>query len=241
MSELPIYEQARQAIAASIAHGGYTPGDRLPSEASFAADLGINRLTVRRAIEELARAGVVESRQGSGTYVCAPRVRLPLSIALTADSTVTSISSQIAAQGHACEHALVGTAKVGSGNNDSLDLPPGPLWRVDNALMVDGAPWMWLRSWFSRALLPDPAKNWDSVSGLSLQLKPVLGDLNPVWRSISADFASIEDSEILGVRGGTPLLVRDDLAANSDGLPVLRVCRRGRMDRISYVLEYERV
>ena len=65
VNELPLYEQVRQSLATAISRGEYGPGDRLPSETTLAQEMGVNRLTVRRAIEELARAGLVQSRQGN--------------------------------------------------------------------------------------------------------------------------------------------------------------------------------
>jgi GntR family transcriptional regulator len=240
MGEVPLYERVRQAIAASIADGTYAPGDKLPSESRLAEELGVNRLTVRRAIEELARAGAVVSRQGSGTYVSAPIVRLPLSQRLSTDSLVAGLTGQIAEHGLTYEDVLLRAAKVNAPHlNATLELPPGPLWRVDNALMVNGEAWMWSSSWFPRALLPDPAGTWDHVTGLYGQLNEVLGEPRPVWRAISADAATLDDAEILGIRAGAPILVRDGLTAGAEGDPVLRVCRRARMDRVSYVLRYD--
>lgn len=240
MGELPLYERVRQAIAASIADGTYLPGQKLPSEARLADELGVNRLTVRRAIEELARAGAVESRQGSGTFVSAPIVRLPVSQALSTDSLVAGITRQIAEHGHTHEDVFLRAVKISSPRlNTTLELPPGPLWRVDNALVVNGAAWMWSSSWFSRDVLDDPARDWDVRTGLYGQLNDALGELRPIWRAISADAATIEDADVLGVRPGTPILVRDGLTANAEGTPVLRVCRRARMDRVSYVLRYD--
>ena len=240
MADVPLYERVRQAIAASIADGTYAPGDKLPSESRLATELGVNRLTVRRAIEELARAGVVESRQGSGTYVSAPIVRLPLSQRLSTDSLIAGITGQIAEHGYTYEDVLLRAAKVNAPRlNEALELPPGPLWRIDNALVVNGDAWMWSSAWFRRDLLADPEANWDVVSGLYGQLNEAIGEPTPVWRAISADAATIEDADILGVRAGSPILVRDGLTANAAGQPVLRVCRRARMDRVSYVLRYD--
>ena len=240
MAELPLYERVRQAIAASIADGTYAPGDRLPSEARLAEELGVNRLTVRRAIEELARAGAVESRQGSGTYVSAPIVRIPLSQKLSTDSLVASITKQLVEHGYTYEDVFLRATKVNTPRlNATLELPAGPLWRVDNALMVNGGAWMWSTAWFARDVLADPARDWSTVSGLYGQLNEVLGELTPVWRAISSEAATMDDAEILGVRAGSPVLVRDGLTADADGNPVLRVCRRARMDRVSYVLRYD--
>ncbi len=241
MAEVPLYERVRLAIASSIDDGTYAPGDRLPSESRLADELGVNRLTVRRAIEELARAGAVESRQGSGTFVSAPIVRLPISQALSTDSLVAGMTRQIAEQGYTYEDVLLRAVKVSSPRlNIELELPPGPLWRVDNAIVVNGSTaWMWSSSWVPRSLLSDPARHWDPSAGLYGQLNEATGGLTALWRLISADAATKEDSEILGVRVGAPILVRDGLTADPSGTPVLRVRRRNRMDRVSYLLRFD--
>lgn len=239
MGDVPLYERVRQAIAASIADGTYAPGERLPSESRLADDLGVNRLTVRRAIEELARAGAVESRQGSGTYVSAPIVRLPVSQKLSTDSLVASMTTQIAAQGHTYEDVFLRATTVDDPSlNASLRLPVGPLWRVDNAIVVNDLAWMWSRSWVARDLLDDPERKWSQVEGLYGQLNQAVGELVPMWRAILADAATLEDAEILNVRVGSPLLIREGLTADETGTPIMRVCRRARMDRVSYVLRY---
>lgn len=240
MAEVPLYERVRQAIASSIDDGTYNPGERLPSEARLADELGVNRLTVRRAIEELARAGVVESRQGSGTYVSAPIVRLPVSQKLSTDSLVSSMTAQIAAQGYTYEDVFLSARVVKDTSvNKAMRLPAGPLWRIDNAIVVDTVAWMWSRSYVARHLLDDPEGHWNPAEGLYGQLNAAVGELRPLWRAILADAATTEDAEILSVRVGSPVLIREGLTADPAGTPIMRVCRRARMDRVSYVLRYE--
>lgn len=61
------------AVAASlerrILEGSLKPGDRLPAERELAAELGVSRPSLREAIQKLASKGMVQSRQGGGTYV----------------------------------------------------------------------------------------------------------------------------------------------------------------------------
>lgn len=238
VTEIPLYEQVRQSLEASIASGEYGPGDKLPGESTLAANMGVNRLTVRRAIEELARAGRVQSRQGSGTYVAPAVTRLPVSQSLSTDSLVSGITEQLAGHGHSYEDLLIKASRVNQPQtNMEFGLPPGPLWRVDNALVVDGETWMWSSSWLPLELIKDPRTHWSPVSGLYGML---LQDrsLIPLWRSFSAEAATPVDASVLHVKAGTPLIVRDGLTADEDGNPVLRVTRRARMDRVSYVLRY---
>ncbi len=66
-----LYQQVARSIAASIAEGRYTAGDRLPSERGLADSFGVSRPTIRDAMIALEFQGLVEARQGSGVYVTA--------------------------------------------------------------------------------------------------------------------------------------------------------------------------
>lgn len=70
----PAYLQVRDQIATAIARGALPAGHALPSERDLAADLGLSRMTVRRAFRELEQDELVEPRHGSGTYVRARRL-----------------------------------------------------------------------------------------------------------------------------------------------------------------------
>ena len=65
----PLYEQVRRAVEALIDSGDLSPGDRLPSEPDLCRRFGVSRITARRAMNELARMGLVIRRSGLGTFV----------------------------------------------------------------------------------------------------------------------------------------------------------------------------
>jgi GntR family transcriptional repressor for pyruvate dehydrogenase complex len=62
-------------ISADIANGHLAPGSRLPPEHAMSQALGVSRATLREAIAALRREGLIDARQGSGTYVAAPTTR----------------------------------------------------------------------------------------------------------------------------------------------------------------------
>ncbi|KUF20090.1 GntR family transcriptional regulator [Streptomyces silvensis] len=66
---LPKYLQIAQYIRDQILRGDLNPGDEVPSERQLAADWNVSRPTSARALEALRHQGLVEKRQGSGTYV----------------------------------------------------------------------------------------------------------------------------------------------------------------------------
>lgn len=68
-SPVPLWHQLAVGIETAISSGALTPGDRLENEVALTARLGLARPTVRQAIQELARKGLVVRKQGVGTQV----------------------------------------------------------------------------------------------------------------------------------------------------------------------------
>lgn len=66
---LPAYEQIKAFVKAQINSGAWRPGDPVPSEAALQHQFGLSRMTVNRAIKELAVEGLVTRVRGSGTVV----------------------------------------------------------------------------------------------------------------------------------------------------------------------------
>jgi GntR family transcriptional regulator len=66
---LPLYIQISELLTREIAAGRWTDGDRLPSEADMSHQLGVAVGTLRKALTELDARGLLERRQGSGTYI----------------------------------------------------------------------------------------------------------------------------------------------------------------------------
>src|ERR1700733_10099469 len=64
-----LWRQIVGKLQGDIASGGLKPGTRLPTEAALSAQFGVNRHTVRRALEELSRDGLVRVEQGRGSFV----------------------------------------------------------------------------------------------------------------------------------------------------------------------------
>lgn len=64
-----LWRQIASQLQAAIGAGTYAPGARLPTEAELSQHFRVNRHTVRRALEELSRAGLVRVEQGRGAFV----------------------------------------------------------------------------------------------------------------------------------------------------------------------------
>lgn len=70
----PLYIRIQEYIAELILSGKLAPESKIQSEREISEDLGVSRMTVRRALTELVNEGLLERKHGSGTYVAKPKV-----------------------------------------------------------------------------------------------------------------------------------------------------------------------
>ncbi len=68
-SGVPVYRQLIDQVRGGIAAGSLSPGDQLPTVRQLAVDLAINPNTVMRAYRELELGGLLETHQGTGTFI----------------------------------------------------------------------------------------------------------------------------------------------------------------------------
>jgi len=90
---IPAYEQVKAFIKTRISAGTWKPGDPVPSEAALMAQFGISRMTVNRALRELAAEGMVTRVQGSGTRVAELH-------RISSRLTIRDIHEEVAERGH---------------------------------------------------------------------------------------------------------------------------------------------
>jgi len=69
-----LYEQVVEYVEKLIPERGLVPGDLLPTYSELAEAVGVSLITVRRALDELERAGRVRRHQGLGTFLARPRI-----------------------------------------------------------------------------------------------------------------------------------------------------------------------
>jgi len=102
------YEEVKTSLRERIAAGGWQPGVRLPSERELVQQFGCARMTVQRALRELEDEGLIERRQGSGSYVAQLH---PISNLLQ----VRDIHEEIAERGHAHATQVCSVAREKAG------------------------------------------------------------------------------------------------------------------------------
>jgi len=74
-SGVPVYRQIIDQVRGGIASGNLAAGDQLPTVRQLAVDLAINPNTVVRAYRELELGGLIETHQGTGTFIGAQKMK----------------------------------------------------------------------------------------------------------------------------------------------------------------------
>jgi GntR family transcriptional regulator len=74
-SGMPVYRQIMDQVRGGIASGALTAGDQLPTVRQLAVDLEINPNTVVRAYRELEFGGLLETHQGTGTFISTQKMK----------------------------------------------------------------------------------------------------------------------------------------------------------------------
>lgn len=242
-SGTPLYRQVHEELQRRLASGDLAPGDRLPTEAALAAELGVNRLTVRQALGELARAGAVHTRQGIGTFVAEHVPAAEITIRPEQHDVHAESAQWAVPPGaeQARETVLVTAVDTCPDAATALALPAStPLHRVDTLVTYGEQPWIVSTYRMPEARFPDLvaalAEHGTPIGALLHQYGMVL---RYSWRSFAAGAATAGDSALLDVPPGSPLLLREGLNCDDSGVPAVFVRRRCRSDRIRFVLRYD--
>jgi GntR family transcriptional regulator, transcriptional repressor for pyruvate dehydrogenase complex len=93
---LSLSDQVSRQLAQHIRAGRHAPGEKLPSEASLTAQLGVSRTVVREAMSHLKSQGLVQARQGSGVYVALSQPFEPLNFDARLTQSKTALTDMMA-------------------------------------------------------------------------------------------------------------------------------------------------
>lgn len=198
---LPAYEQVKAFIKTRISAGTWKPGDPVPSEAALAAQFGISRMTVNRALRELSAEGMVTRVQGSGTRVAELH-------RISSRLTIRDIHEEVVERGHVhtTRVLMVEAEKASADLARTLGLRTGA--RVFHTMLVhleNGVPIQYEDRYVNPAAAPDFLETdftRTTPTHHLLQHAP----LTEASYSIEACLPSAQEARQLGIKRGEPCL-----------------------------------
>ena len=214
------YQRVEEHIKELLRSSDYTPGDRIPSERDLAGLLDVNRLTVRRAVQNLIQAGLLESNGTSGTRVASLRMVRRVDVYRS-----IGIRRVIAGLGRTPSNKLlhfqIGAA--GSGIAEKLNIDEGDeVIIVRRVWSVDDEPFCIETSHLVSSLVPGLTAD-DLVAGQSLYdlllSRYGLETVN-AERTITVAHANEIEGRLLDVAPGTAMLALKLLVETKDKRPL---------------------
>ncbi|MEO8654786.1 MAG: histidine utilization repressor [Ramlibacter sp.] len=201
-TQLPAYEQVKAFVKRQISSGTWRPGDAVSSESALQQQFGISRMTVNRAMKELAVEGVVTRVQGSGTVV-AQLHRISTTLALR------DIHEEISERGHhhATRVLAVEPAKADAALAQAFKVRAGS--RLFHSVLLhleDGIAIQLEDRYVNPAAAPGYlGVNFNATTPTSYLLEHA--PLTEASYSIEAGLASMAEARHLGIKRGDPCLV----------------------------------
>ncbi|HET6439079.1 MAG TPA: histidine utilization repressor [Anaeromyxobacter sp.] len=150
MTAAPAYQRIRGFILDRIQAGAWREGDLIPSEPELARRFRVARMTVNRAVRELAVERVLRRVRGAGTFVAEPPRRATL-------VHIRSIAAEIADRGgtHRAQVLELARHRAGQALAAEMGVTPGAaVFRSRIVHAQDGVPVQYEERWVNAALLP---------------------------------------------------------------------------------------
>ena len=217
MPREPIWRSIANTLQTEIAQELYRPGDKLPTEAELADRFGVNRHTVRQGLANLAEAGIVHARRGSGVFVAArptdyalgQRVRFHQNVTASGRTPSRRITRLETRPASVAEAAALGLA-----SGDVVHV-------IDGISLADGQPLAIFSSTFPAARLPRLLTAMDAQNSVTAALATCgVTDYTRSETRLTAKLADGLQALALQIQAGAPILQSVALNVDAAGRPI---------------------
>ncbi len=235
---VPLYHQIFLILRNRIYAGDLSAGDLVPSEQDLTTAFDVSRITAKRALNELADAGLVVRERGRGTRVLA-RPPVP---AVT--SSIDGWLENISLMGLSTEAQVLELTYVDAGDDiaSALEIEPGT--EVQKAIRVrrlDGQPMSYLVTYVPADIGRDYDQDDLNVMPLLHLLERAGVDVASARQTISATLADAGVASALECPSGAPLIEVRRVVRNRDERPVEYIRVLYRPDLYRFEMSMRRV
>ncbi|MEO3997902.1 GntR family transcriptional regulator [Mesorhizobium sp. CAU 1732] len=233
----PLYHQIQLVIRERIDQGYYGREGMLPSEMDLSREFKVSRITVARAINELAALGLVERKRGAGTRIV-PR-EIPPAVPANIDGLLESLTSM----GNSTQVTVLEFGFVLPAYDVQTELEVGANELVQRAVRVrsyNGAPFSYLTSFVPGHIGHNFDESDMAVNSLLSLLEKNGVKVGSARQAFSAVLADPKIAQALDVPVGTPLLAISRTVCDREERPVEYIRILYRTDRYQYRMTMER-
>jgi len=225
---IPRYIQIRESLLVKIRGNEYRTGERLPPEDDLAKEYNVSRMTVRQALSDLVHEGILQRRQGIGTFVSSQHItrqynRLTSFYEEAKDLGLNPTSKILSFTEGKASKVVASHLKINAGD---------PIYVLERLRLMNSEIIALNVVWISCALFPN--FNQKDAEG-SLYQYYVNNQKPIVWakQHIEARSVSNELANLLNVSQGSPILYSERVTYTHNDVPIERVEAFARGDGYS--------
>lgn len=231
-SAVPLYQQIKEYLQRNIISGKFPANSRLPSERQLAEQFSVNRLTVSKALQELAQDGLIHSHVGKGTFVSPAKINQGL-------DTLSSFTEDMTLRGQRPHSRVLYAALQGADEESAAALhckPGAEVVILRRVRLANEDPIALETSTLLARLCPGILEQHDfSQTSLYHVLQTQYG-VRMVWaeQTIEARRPTPEEVQALGIPATSPILAITRVTFDIDRQPVEYVQSAYRGDRYKF-------
>jgi GntR family transcriptional regulator, phosphonate transport system regulatory protein len=235
-SGLSVWRQIAAAMEQAIRRGDYKPGIQLPTEKKLADRFGVNRHTVRQAMNRLAETGLITIEQGRGMFVAessldyalGPRTRFSENLLIKQKKAVRELvfAEEISAPAEIAR---------------ALGIPTGaPLWQIESRNRADDRAVSVSSHFFPVDRFPNMPDLFRSLGSITAALRAAgVPDYRRRRTRVTAKLISAGDARLLNLPRTRPVLISETVNVDPKGRPVEYVTARFVADHVALTIEHD--
>jgi GntR family transcriptional regulator len=241
---IPLYYQLENLLRERISAGAFAVGDQLPTENELMGQFQVSQATVRKALAALVREGVIERRQGVGTFIAERPARQR---AFQGEIHLTGSLGEIIAMGLTTSVEMIELNRIAAHQHEAelLQLPPGAaIYRFKRIRKLDGKPYVLIINYLPAEIGKRLTRRDLSHGSLIQKLETKLGlQLDGARQQITAALADPYVAGALEIPVGSALLSIEQAVYTTDGKPVafLHALYRSDLFHYSVYLKHDRL
>jgi DNA-binding GntR family transcriptional regulator len=231
---VPLYIQIAEGLIGKIESGELAPGDQLPPERDLSEQLGVNRMTLRRALRVLEAQGLIDRRHGVGTYITAPKIDRQMDV-------VFRFTRGMQNRGYTPGALLISVELItlDATAGRQLSVPTSSIaYRIRRLRLINQEPVLLENYTIPQIRFPD-------LDRFDLQGRSIYEIIENEYgiaivrahQSFEPVIATAFEAELLKVRPGAPLMLERRLSYDKDELPVEAGQDRYRGDRFRFTTD----
>ena len=229
-----LWRQIFTALESEIADNTRPPGSQLPTEAQLAARFAVNRHTVRRALEELSRHGLIRIEQGRGSFVAEAVLDYAVSARTRFSETIRRHNREPSGRILSLDETRADPATCAA-----LALPPGsPVIRLERLGMADNRPITIGTHCFPAARFPALLARLEAAPTISEALAEAgVSDYRRQVTRVTARLPLPHEAELLQMPRNRPILLTESINVDQNGAVVEFGIARYPTPRVQIVFE----